>query len=594
MKSLFIEDVQAIEYVMEAEHLEQIQLFINLGEEENPLSDPEQLKKQLSRLYKQEIQSVEDLESWIDEESELSEAIQEMITMAHINYKRYNDDDFVKMKYENIQQEIIPLVKKYRGLLNEKFYESPFRDELDEELYGAMVESRINSIELYNDENIELEKKERKIVNEYVELMSNMTVEWEGKQKTLQEMKSYLQSDNRMVRESAWKKIWDEILSHDDDFNDIMSNLISVRHEIAVNAGFDNYRDYIFKKYERTDYTAEDCKIFFDAVQNHIVPIAGRFVHNHQQTLGLEDYRPWDGHAAGKGKPKLQPFQSTEQLVEKGIKIFNLLDPMFGQTLGKMQDQDVLDLDNRKGKSPGGFCANLPQKELSFIYMNATGTHGDMTTLIHEGGHAVHNELMREQPLADYRQAATEVAELASMSMELFSMNYWDEFYDYENELAEAQKNHLEGIVSFFPWALVIDQFQHWMYENPDHTAEERKDKFRTLIESMSHNYVNMEGLEEIVEARWVLQHHIFEAPFYYIEYAIAQLGALQLWQNYEENPDQTIEQYKQALALGSSKSVKEVYEEAGIQFDFSEQMIKDVMGYLQEQLTLLEAASSS
>jgi oligoendopeptidase F len=309
----------------------------------------------------------------------------------------------------------------------------------------------------------------------------------------------------------------------------------------------------------------------------------------HQQVLGLSDYKPWDVAVQATRTKPLSPFQDVDQLVDGTVKILERVDPLFGDVLRQLESEGLLDLENRSGKSPGGFCSPLPVTGLSFIFMNATGTPRDVTTLIHEGGHAVHNFLMQRQPLSAYRSADKEAAELASMGMELLTMDQWSVFYPDQEALQQAKKEHLQKILTFFPWAVVVDQFQHWMYEHPDHTAEERKEKFVELAREMSYHGVDTRGIEDILAVRWMLQPHIFEVPFYYIEYVIAQLGALELWINYQEDPEGTLIRFKQALSLGSSESLPEVYQRAGLHFDLSENRLNRLVTHLYHALESLE-----
>jgi oligoendopeptidase F len=582
-------DTVTIDYVAEVEGMKRMESKIQFFQEKISLEDPIYVENQLKGLLRKEILSVEDLEEWLATESELSEAIEEVLSGDYIAFQRYNNDEVIKKRFEHDQQVIMPLVKKYSALFDQKFYDSPFRSKLDQDKYKQLIRSRVNAIELYREENIKLEVEEDKLHNEYFEITGSMTVIWEGEEKTLPQMREYVQSSEREVREKAWKLVASEINKNEDRLNAIMSELISIRHKKAQNAGLDNYRDYMFKKYERFDYTPEDCYTFHEAVKKAVVPMVTEIQKQHQQELGVDKYKPWDTQGVPKGKKPLKPFKEVDELVKATINVFNQVDPQFAQLIKDMSEGGTLDLESRKAKSPGGFCSFLPVTGLSFIFMNATGTQGDVSTMVHEGGHSVHNLMMNRQSLSAYKQIPMESAELASMGMELLTIDKWDGFYQNEEELIRAKREHIEGIITFFPWAMVVDRFQHWMYENPTHSVEEREAKFLELAKAYNYNYIDISDLEDMIKTRWHMQLHIFEVPFYYIEYAIAQLGALQLWKAYHENPEQTVSNYKNALALGSSKSLPEVYEAAGIKFDFSEETIKELMDFAKEQLILLE-----
>jgi oligoendopeptidase F len=341
----------------------------------------------------------------------------------------------------------------------------------------------------------------------------------------------------------------------------------------------------MFKKYERFDYTAEDCKNLAEAVRKYVTPLKEKLQRKHQAEIGAKDYRPWDLQAVPSDKKPLKPFGSAEELISKSTDIFSNLDPAFAGLLRTMDSRGMLDLNSRKGKSPGGFCCPLPVSELSFIFMNSANSHDDLITLLHEMGHCIHNDYKKDFELSKYRDTPMESSELASMTMELFTMDQWGLFYKDEKDLVQAKKDQLKGIIDFLPAGMIIDQFQHWLYENPGHTAEERNEKYFEITRHLDSSIVNWDGFENWAKSKWLPVLHIFEVPFYYIEYVIAQLGALQMYKQYLENPAQTLGNYKKALSLGSSKPLPEVYKAAGIRFDFSEEMIKDLMNFVEKEL---------
>lgn len=577
-------DQVAIEYVLQAEELSEVQSRLDFFEKKIDLDDIALLESKLQGLVEQEPNSVEELIAWLREQDRLMEKIQEVLSGVYIAYNRYNHDANIKQRYQYHQEVIMPLLKKYNQQLTKKFVESPYLEKLDKHVYGQLIRSKQMQQALFREENILLEMEEDKLINQYMEITGSMSVTWKGEEKTLPQMSIFLQDPDRAVREKAWRLVSNELLKQEDALNQIMSKLIALRQQIAENAGFHNYRDYMFHKYER-EYTPEDTFRFYQAVKKHVVPVVAELQRNHQQELGVERYRLWDTQAVPQGRKPLKPFETTEQLVAGAQRIFSQIDAQFAHLFQRLEQQHLLDLESRKGKSPGGFCSRLPVTGLSFIFMNAAGRQADVSTILHEGGHAVHHELAKDLPISAYKRAPMEAAELASMSMELFSIDKWGIFYQDVEDLKRAQREHLEGIISFFPWAMVIDQFQHWLYTHPQHTVEERKEKFRELAKELSHYYVDTEGFERELETRWLMQLHLFEVPFYYIEYAIAQLGALQLWKAYLEQPERTMANYKQALALGGSKPLPEIYRTAGIRFDFSEETIKEYIDFAQEQL---------
>lgn len=551
-------------------------------------ADATALEQRLQALLEQPIDSATDLESWLREHSAISEAIEEALTGHYIDFQCKNDDETAKGVFERDQQVILPMLKSMEAKFDQRFYDSPFRDALDPQFYEEFTKSKKNSMELFREENIALEVEEDRLSTQYFEITGSITIEWEGEEKTLAQMVVYTQDADRSIREKAFHLIQAQLLSKKDDLETILDALIRIRHQKAQNANLANYRDYMFKKYERFAYTPDDCHTLAQAVQQYVVPLKDEIERRHQAEIGVDSYRPWDVEAVPVGQQPLKPFASAEELIKGTAHVLHQLDPAFGQLVETMDARGMLDLDSRKAKSPGGFCAPLPVSGQSFIFMNAANNHDDLTTMVHEMGHCIHNYYKKDLPLANYKNTPMESAELASMSMEFFTMNEWQHFYTDEADFKRAKREQLEGVVKFIPWGIVVDQFQHWLYENPTHTVAERNAKFAGLAKSLSHHYTDWSGYEEELTNRWRRQLHIFEVPFYYIEYVIAQLGALQMYRQYKENPQQALENYKKALALGSSKSLPEVYEAAGIAFDFSAEMVKDLMAFVKQELDAL------
>lgn len=554
-------------------------------EEVISLEDTAALEQQLNALLEQPINSAADLEDWLKEQSKLSEAIYEVLTGHYIDFQCKNDDEVVKQRFEHDQQVVQPMLKSYSAKFDQRFYESPYRDQLDLDYYNELIKSKKNSIELFREENITLEVEEDRLSTQYFEITGSIMVNWNGEEKTLSQMQKFAQDPDRAVREKAFRLIQEQLSSKKDALEKIMDELIEIRHKKAQNAGLANFRDYMFKKYERFSYTPEDCHELAKAVEKYAVPLKDEIEKRHQQEIGVDQYLPWDTDAVPVGQQPLKPFDTAAELIEGTSTILNKLDPAFGNLVDTMNERGMLDLESRKAKSPGGFCAPLPVSGLSFIFMNAAGNHSDLTTMVHEMGHCVHNYFKKSLPISNYKSTPMESAELASMSMEFFTMNDWLQFYENEDDFKRAKREQLEGVVKFLPWGVAVDQFQHWMYENPTHTVEERNAKFKEIAKSLSHHYADWSNFEEELTNRWRRQLHIFEVPFYYIEYVIAQLGALQMYKQYKENPERALENYKKALSLGSSKPLPEVYEAAGIKFDFSAEMVKELMEFVKKEL---------
>ncbi|WP_044797379.1 M3 family oligoendopeptidase [Bacillus cereus] len=553
------------------------------------ISNVLQLEKTLSTLLNKMISSKLDLENWLKEQSKVIWEIEEQLRLHYIAFQCNTDDEEIKDTFEHDQQFVKPLLKRYQNLLDNKYLESPFRMELDSNVYGLLDTKIKNAQKLFCEENIELEIQEDKLVTEYFEITGGLSAIWDGEEKTITELQSYLQDSNRDIRKKAKTIISEQFLSVEKELQNILNQLIEIRHQKAKNIQLENYRDYMFKKYERFDYSAIDCYELAESISKYVVPLKDKIMLEKKEKLQVDTLRPWDVSAVTPDQKALKPIANENDLIEKSTHIFNKLDVEFSALLNRMYKHNCLDLTSRKGKAAGGFCEYLPASQLSYIFMNLNYTQDDIITFIHEMGHSIHNELIKPLELRQYIEVPAETAELASMTMELFSLNYWDTFYTDKKDLKQAKINFFKDVISYLPIMLIVDQFQHWLYENPIHTSEERNEKYLQLQKHYQSSVIHIDGYENWIATSWLPVLHIFEVPFYYIEYAIAQLGALQMYKQYKEDPKQTLENYKKALSLGSSQSIKEVYDAAGIRFDFSGETIKELMLFVEKELELLE-----
>ncbi|ASZ66322.1 M3 family oligoendopeptidase [Bacillus cereus] len=553
------------------------------------ISNVLQLEKTLSTLLNKMISSKLDLENWLKEQSKVIWDIEEQLRSHYIAFQCNTDDEEIKDTFEHDQQFVKPLLKRYQNLLDNKYLESPFRMELDSNVYGLLDTKIKNAQKLFCEENIELEIQEDKLVTEYFEIAGGLSGIWDGEEKTITELQSYLQDSNRDTRKKAKTIISEQFLSVEKELQNILNQLIEIRHQKAKNIQLENYRDYMFKKYERFDYSAKDCYELAESIRKYVVPLKDKILLEKKDKLQLDTLCPWDVSAVTPDQKVLKPIANENDLIEKSTHIFNKLDVEFSALLNRMYKHNCLDLTSRKGKAAGGFCEYLPASQLSYIFMNLNYTQDDIVTFIHEMGHSIHNELIKPLKLRQYIEIPAETAELASMTMELFSLNYWDTFYTDKKDLKQAKINFFKDVISYLPIMLIVDQFQHWLYENPSHTSEERNEKYLQLQKHYQSSVIHIDGYENWIATSWLPVLHIFEVPFYYIEYAIAQLGALQMYKQYKEDPKQALENYKKALSLGSSQSIKEVYDAAGIRFDFSGETIKELMLFVEKELELLE-----
>ncbi|MFE7376570.1 M3 family oligoendopeptidase [Bacillus cereus] len=553
------------------------------------ISNVLELENALSTLLNKVISSKLDLENWLKEQSKVILEIEEQLRSHYIAFQCNTDNKEIKDTFEYDQQFVRPLLKRYQNSFDNKYLESPFRMELDPKTYSLLDKKIKNAQTLFCEKNIDLEVNEDKLVTEYFEITGGLTVVWDGEEKTITELQSYLQDPNRDIRRKARTLISEKFLSVEDKLQNILNELIVIRHEKAKNIQLDNYRDYMFKKYERFDYTAKDCYELAESIRKYVVPLKNKILLEKKEKLQVVTLHLWDVSAVTPDQKVLKPIANENDLIEKSTHIFNKLDVEFSALLNRMHKHDCLDLISRKGKAAGGFCEYLPASQLSFIFMNLNYTQNDIITFIHEMGHSIHNELIKPLELRQYIEIPAETAELASMTMELFSLNYWDTFYTDKKDLKQAKINFFKDVISYLPVMLIVDQFQHWLYENPNHTSEERNEQYLQLQKTYGSSVIHIDGYENWIATSWLPVLHIFEVPFYYIEYAIAQLGALQMYKQYKEEPKQALENYKKALSLGSSQSIKEVYDAAGIRFDFSGETIKELMLFVEKELELLE-----
>jgi oligoendopeptidase F len=541
----------------------------------------------LQKLLKADISTQAALEQWLLDTSELFAAIDEFGSRVFIRNTVDTTNPEYKKAFLDFVENFDPKLKPVATELNKKFKASPARERLNLERYKVFTRSVLNRIELYRDENVKLEIDESKLEHEYDEIMGATTVQFDGKEQTPQAMAKYQLEISREVREKAWRATAERRLADADKVNVLYEKLVRLREKKASNAGFANFRDYQFKRRERFEYTPADCEAYHDAVDKVVIPAVKRIHKRRAEHLKLKALRPWDTSVDADGKPPLKPFEDVEKLKDGCARIFHKVDEELGGYFDKMRSQGLLDLANRKGKAPGGYQSTLSEVRLPFIFMNAVGVDGDVQTLLHEGGHAFHAWLSRKEPLLEYRGAPIEFCEVASMSMELLGNPYLGEFYP-EAELKRARRDFYEGILEYLPWFATIDAYQQWVYTHNGHGTDERLKAWLDVFRRFNPT-VDWKGLEKFEQVRWQMQGHLFGSPFYYIEYAIAQLGALQVWLNARKDRAKAISQYKFALSLGGSKPLPELFKAAGAKFDFSAKTVKPLVEAVEAELATLE-----
>ncbi|MBI3997519.1 MAG: M3 family oligoendopeptidase [Armatimonadetes bacterium] len=536
----------------------------------------EQIEPLFRRLLSTEADSPEALERWLEDASELRAAIAEEGARRYVAMTCQTDDREREQAYLFFVEEIAPKVKPLAHELDVAYLRSPSRTSLPARyaVFDRLVENRVA---LFRPENVPLETEEAKLKQQYQKISGAMAVAFRGREHTLQQMARYLEEPDRATRQEAWELVVRRRLEDRDRLEGLFDQLLALRHQIARNAGFADYRAYAFRMWERFDYTPDDCLRFHEAIEAAVVPVVGRLLEARRAQLGVDVLRPWDLEVDPQGRPPLRPFDRVETLTGGVEEMVRHVDPELGRQFAFLRDHGLLDLESRKGKAPGGYQSTMFERRLPFIFMNAVGLDRDLRTLLHEGGHAFHTLACRQHPLMDYRHAPMEFCEVASMSMELLAVPHLEVFYPDPSEAARARREQFERVLFLFPQVATIDAFQHWLYTHPGHTREERGEVWRGIFRRF-HRLVDYRGYEEVEESLWQRQLHLFTVPFYYIEYAIAELGALQVWLRARTDPSGAVRRYREALALGGSRPLPDLFAAASAEFDFSARTLDGAM----------------
>ena len=547
------------------------------------------LEPLFTELSLRQINSVGELEKWLKDRSELEAALEEDFAWRYIRMTCDTTDEKLLGDFQFFATEIEPKIAPLNNDLNKKFIESPFTEELDNDKYFIYTRGIKKALELFREENIPLQTQIQVEQQKYQAITGAMSVTLKGQEYTLEQASVFLKDTDRTIRQEAWEAITARRVQDKDKLDELFNLLLKLRHQVAINAGFENFRDYMFQALGRFDYTPFDCYKFHEEIEKEIVPILREQSGLRKAALGLSQLKPWDMVVSVSGKPALRPFKTGEELIDKSIRCFQGLDSYIGERLEIMKANGFFDVESRKGKAPGGYNYPLAESGAPFIFMNSAGTFRDLTTMVHEGGHAVHTFISSSLELNEFKHLPSEVAELASMSMELISMDKWDVFFDNPEDLKRAKKDQLKDVLKTLPWVAVVDQFQHWIYTNPEHTTNERAEAWKRIFEPFGNNFTDWSEHPEALENLWQKQLHIFEVPFYYVEYGIAQLGAIAVWKNYKNDPAKGLKNYLEALKLGYTKTIKEIYETAGIEFNFSVSYVKELAEFVQEELKKLD-----
>ncbi|PEM28742.1 M3 family oligoendopeptidase [Bacillus wiedmannii] len=536
------------------------------------------LESKLQSLLERNITSVSELENWLLDEQSLTAEIEEEITSSLIaTYRDTNDRNKRNLHMYN-QNTIQPLLKRYNAKFDQKFIESPFSGLLDEQKYSFMKKARLIKSKMFNEKNIALSIKEQELIKKYREIMSNISINWEGEQQTYAYVKAKLDNPNRAIREKAWYALCEARSVVKMEIDCIMNELVQLRNEIALNAGFNNYSEYAFQQKNR-DYSIEDCYKLHESIEKYVVPIWEQLGSLSKKNFGVKKYRPWDLTPCNLPKAL---FQNVFDLLDRVEEMFRKTDLYFHEKFIHIRKEGFIDVEERENKAPGAACFTLPHSKEVFVYSNFSPSFYAINALIHEVGHAFHfyKQFNNDSSMQE-RYLREEVAELYSLSLELLVMDKLDVFYKQEDEYKEVQRVQLYRALSLLMSSIAGDVFQHWIYANPNHTSVERDKKYAEICKRYQYSSVDIAGLKDEIGSSWSESFHFVQFPFYKIEYAIAQIGAMQLFQIYRENPEKAIAFFKEGASADWNLSIQEIYEKTGVTFDFSEERIESTVSII-------------
>ena len=551
------------------------------------LTDLPKLKGLFHDLENRPVRSATDLERWLKDESELASALSEEQSIRYARMTCQTDDPAREKDYLFFVESIEPEAKVGLFHLDQKYLRTPARKNLARDQYFVLDRKIENNVSLFREKNVELEKEETKLAQSFQKIAGAMMVQYDGQERTMQQMARYLEETDRNVREKTWLLTEQRRAKDRVSLDEIYDQLIALRQKVAKNAGFDNYRDYIFRKKERFDYTPEDCFSYHEAVEKFIVPLMYELDKERSLGLKVDQLRPWDLAVDPKGRPPLHPFKTAPELIEGCAKVFDNVNREFAVKLRRMANLNLLDLESRKGKAPGGYNMEMAEIRLPFIFMNSVGRDGDVWTLLHESGHAFHVFATRDKGFPyQYRSEniPLEIAEVASQAMEIIGGEHLEGTFYNKEDAARSKREHTASVVKLLAWIATIDSFQHWIYTHPGHTRDERRDQWLKIRKRFG-GAESWTGYEDFQRSQWQRQLHLFEVPFYYIEYGIAFMGALGLWTRYRKDPKAAIAAYQRALALGASKPLPEIFKAADLPFDFGPKTIEPYARELRNDL---------
>jgi oligoendopeptidase F len=545
----------------------------------------EEIERAGQGLLDQPARSPQALERWLEDASEVAAWVAEEGARRYIAMTSQTDDAEREHAYLSFVREISPRWRQLVQRLDNAYLHNPHRGALP--AYYRVFDRKVeNRIALYREENLPLQVAEAELAQQYQKLRGAMTVVYRGQEFTLEQLSRFLEDPDRSVRAEAWMLTAERLRQDRDAIETRFDRLRDVRLQIARNAGFASYRDYAFRARERFDYGPGECLRFHDAVENCFVPLTERVGEERRGLLGVSTLRPWDTDVDPLRRGPLPEFDRADELLDRCEEVFRRVHPEFGDQFRFMRGHGLLDVERRKGKAPGGYQQTLHERRWPFIFLNVPPSK-DVETILHEGGHAFHALAARDAPLMAYRHAPLEFAEVASMGMELLSTPHLAAVYPDSRDARRALRALLERILApkGMPWVATIDAFQHWLYTHPDHTPDDRR---RAWVETYRrfHRSVDWSGHEDALDYLWHRQLHLFLSPFYYIEYGVAQLGALQIWLSAtRSNYAGAVERYRSSLALGGTRPLPELFAAAGARLAFDEETMAPLGRALGEEL---------
>lgn len=548
---------------------------------------PEKVREIFRLLQFQSLASFDEVEEFLRLRSIIDERLSQEMADRYIAFAKNTTETQAREQLDFFVEEIDPIAQENDNVLDAMLITSKSANDYLRSSAPLYLKQLQRRVELFRTANVAIMAEEEVLSQEYAEIVSTLTIEYNGKNLTMQEASSMMELTDRSVRHEVYLLMLQQRLSVTNNLHDLMDELLKLRYRIAVNAGFKNYRDFRHLELERFSYSVAEVQALHQLVVKYFVPIADKVLLRRKRLLGVDELKPWDLEVDPFGADPLKPFERVEQLVEKGRSVLAFIDARMGPLVHRMATSGHMDLESRHGKMPGAFSYPLPRSKSSFLFMNAAGVYDDVVTFMHEMGHAFHEQLSSSLPYSFQKDLPIEVAELASMSMELMSSSKWDSFYG-EAELKRAKLRLFEEVALALPWIVAIDEFQHWLYTHPEHSHAERDGAWTKVYRKYVSHEINWLGAEEGFVFAWQRQLHIFEDPFYYIEYAIAQLGAFELYQQFTQSSEETLQRFTKALELGGSMPMEDIYTRAGLNFSFSEQRVRLLSNFLEEQLISL------